>query len=170
MSEDIIPVSIVINGSEHRHSIPSRLLLADFIRHRAGQTGTHIGCEHGVCGACTVLVDGQAMRSCLMLAVQADGRSVTTIENPTPSRTLQVLKEEFHVAHALQCGFCTPGFLMTLEEFLNESSTRTDAEIFEALGGNLCRCTGYQNIAKAVRKAADRLQQAPPETESSATD
>ncbi len=157
MSDDKILVEIIINERAYMHAIEPRLLLADYIRHYDGLTGTHIGCEHGICGACTVSVDGLAARSCLMLAVQAEGRSVRTVESPDPTREMQVLREEFHQAHALQCGFCTPGFLMMLEEFLLESPERTNDEIEDVLNGNLCRCTGYVNLKQAVRCAADRL-------------
>ena len=157
MSDDKVTVEIFINERPYVRLIEPRLLLADFIRHYAGLTGTHVGCEHGVCGACTVSVDGLAARSCLMFAVQADGRSVRTLDAPSPTREMLVLREEFHKAHSLQCGFCTPGFLMMLEEFLLESPDRSDEEIEDVLNGNLCRCTGYVTLKQAVRSAADRL-------------
>jgi len=136
-----------------------RLTLADFLRHQLGLTGTHLGCEHGVCGACTVQLDGQPVRSCLMFAVQAHGHRIATVEGMAPSdSSLHALQQAFHECHALQCGFCTPGILMTMEAFLREEPDPTPERIRSALAGNLCRCTGYQNIITAVRLAADRLQ------------
>ena len=155
-------VSIEINGRVVRGEVDARLLLADFIRDHAGLTGTHLGCEHGVCGACTIQLDGQPMRSCLMFAVQANGHRVSTVEGMAPSATtLHPLQQAFHECHALQCGFCTPGILMTMEAFLREEPDPTPARIRSALAGNLCRCTGYQNIITAVRLAADRMNEAP---------
>ena len=152
-------VSIEINGKTYERDIEPRLLLSDFIRHEAGLTGTHVGCEHGVCGACTVQMDGQPVRSCLTLAVQAEGRSLTTVEGlADEDGTLHPLQQAFHETHGLQCGFCTPGFLMSLEPLLGEARDFDDREIREALAGNLCRCTGYQNIVAAVRLAAERMQ------------
>ena len=130
-----------------------RLLLSDFLRQDLGLTGTHVGCEHGVCGACTVLLDGEAVRSCLMLAVQADGHEVATVEGLGSVEDLHPLQAAFRQAHALQCGFCTPGILMTLVPFLDEHPNPAESEIREALSGNLCRCTGYQNIVDAVKLA-----------------
>jgi len=151
-------VSVEINGRVYEGDVEPRLLLADFIRDVAGLTGTHLGCEHGVCGACTVQLEGRPVRSCLMFAVQANGRRIATVEGMAPSATeLHPLQQAFHEAHALQCGFCTPGILMTMEAFLREEPDPTPARIREALAGNLCRCTGYQNIVTAVRLAADRL-------------
>ncbi len=140
-----------VNGRRHAREVEARLLLSDFLRHDLGLTGTHVGCEHGVCGACTILVDGTPMRSCLMLAVQANGRELATVEGlaPGPDR-LHPLQEAFRAAHALQCGFCTPGILMTMAAFLDEHPAPTESEVREALSGNLCRCTGYQNIVDAV--------------------
>ena len=155
-------VSIEINGRVVRGEVDARLLLADFIRDHAGLTGTHLGCEHGVCGACTIQLDGQPVRSCLMFAVQANGHRVSTVEGMAPSATtLHPLQQAFHECHALQCGFCTPGILMTMEAFLREEPDPTLARIRSALAGNLCRCTGYQNIVTAVRLAADRMNEAP---------
>jgi carbon-monoxide dehydrogenase small subunit len=155
-------VSIEINGRVVRGEVDARLLLADFIRDHAGLTGTHLGCEHGVCGACTIQLDGQPVRSCLMFAVQANGHQVSTVEGMAPSATtLHPLQQAFHECHALQCGFCTPGILMTMEAFLREEPDPTPARIRSALAGNLCRCTGYQNIVTAVRLAADRMNEAP---------
>ena len=151
-------VSIEINSKTYERDIEPRLLLSDFIRHEAGLTGTHVGCEHGVCGACTVQMDGQPVRSCLTLAVQAEGHSLTTVESlAEEDGTLHPLQQAFHETHGLQCGFCTPGFLMSLEPLLGEARDFDDREIREALAGNLCRCTGYQNIVAAVRLAAQRM-------------
>ncbi|MFL5847836.1 MAG: (2Fe-2S)-binding protein [Solirubrobacteraceae bacterium] len=153
-------ISVEINDDVYERTVEPRLLLSDFIRHECHLTGTHVGCEHGVCGACTVQVDGEPMRSCLLLAVQADGRSIRTVEGMTdglPDDELHPLQQAFHEEHALQCGFCTPGFLMSLEPLLPELGGRSDEEIREALAGNLCRCTGYQNIVAAVRLAAERI-------------
>ena len=151
-------VSIEINGKTYERDIEPRLLLSDFIRHEAGLTGTHVGCEHGVCGACTVQMDGEPVRSCLTLAVQAEGHSLTTVESlAQDDGTLHPLQQAFHETHGLQCGFCTPGFLMSLEPLLAEARDFDDREIREALAGNLCRCTGYQNIEAAVKLAAERM-------------
>ena len=153
-------VAIEINGRIVEGDVDVRLLLADFIRDNAGLTGTHLGCEHGVCGACTVQLDGQPVRSCLMFVVQANGRHVATVEGMAPSATtLHPLQQAFHECHALQCGFCTPGILMTMEAFLREEPDPTPERIRSALAGNLCRCTGYQNIITAVRLAADRMKE-----------
>jgi aerobic carbon-monoxide dehydrogenase small subunit len=148
-------VATTVNGVRHEREVEPRLLLSDFLRHDLGLTGTHVGCEHGVCGACTVLVDGEAVRSCLMLAVQAEGHEIATVEGlaPDPAR-LHPLQEAFTECHALQCGFCTPGFLMTLIPFLRENPRPSEDEIRHAISGNLCRCTGYQNIVRAVERAA----------------
>jgi carbon-monoxide dehydrogenase small subunit len=153
-------VTIEINGRPYEGVVEPRLLLSDFIRHEAHLTGTNVGCEHGVCGACTVQLDGEPIRSCLMLAVQANGRRVRTVEGmAAPDGPLHPLQQAFHETHALQCGFCTPGFLMTVEAFLAAGPTRLDdRSIREALAGNLCRCTGYQNIVEAVRLAAERMR------------
>jgi carbon-monoxide dehydrogenase small subunit len=154
-------VRATVNGQASERHVEPRLLLSDFLRQDLGLTGTHVGCEHGVCGACTVLLDGQAVRSCLMLAVQADGHEITTVEGLTPrDGGLHPLQEAFWAAHALQCGFCTPGFLMTLVPFLAEHAAPTDDEIRLALSGNLCRCTGYENIVEAVRRVS-RVSQSP---------
>ena len=141
-----------INGRAYQGEVEPRTLLSDFIRHQAGLTGTHVGCEHGVCGACTVQLDGEAVRSCLMLAVQANGRSLRTVEGLAADGELHPLQRAFNEAHALQCGFCTSGFLMTLEAYLREHPEPSDDEIREALAGNLCRCTGYLGIVEAARK------------------
>jgi carbon-monoxide dehydrogenase small subunit len=151
MTQNLHPVTTTVNGQRYTRQVEARLLLSDFIRHELGLTGTHVGCEHGVCGACTILVDGTPMRSCLMLAVQANGRALSTVEGlaPGPDR-LNPLQEAFRASHALQCGFCTPGILMTMTAFLKDNPSPTEPEVRDALSGNLCRCTGYQNIVDAV--------------------
>jgi carbon-monoxide dehydrogenase small subunit len=152
-------VAIEINGVRYERTVEPRLLLCDFIRHEAALTGTHVGCEHGICGACTVQLDGEPVRSCLIFAVQAQGRAVRTVEALAGADgELGLVQQAFHEAHALQCGFCTPGFLMTLEPFVASADPATldEAAIREALAGNLCRCTGYQNIVAAVRLAVER--------------
>ena len=150
-------VAIEINGATYEGDVEPRTLLSDFIRHVAGLTGTHVGCEHGVCGACTVQVDGETARSCLMLAVQANGRSVLTIEGlAADGAPLHPLQRAFHEHHALQCGFCTPGFLIAAEALLRERPDPTEREVREALAGNLCRCTGYEGIVEAVLDVARR--------------
>jgi aerobic carbon-monoxide dehydrogenase small subunit len=153
------PVRTVVNGRPLEAEVEPRLLLADLLRERAHLYGTHLGCEHGVCGACTVLVDGEPARSCLMLAVQADGAEITTVEGLSPNGGLHPLQEAFRDHHALQCGFCTAGFLLTALHLLRERPDIDDeGEIREALAGNLCRCTGYSNIVDAVRDAARRMR------------
>lgn len=153
-------VSVEINGRVVKAEVEPRLLLADFIRDTAGLTGTHLGCEHGVCGACTIQFDGAPMRSCLLFAVQADGHKIATVEGMAPSdEKLHPIQQAFHECHALQCGFCTPGILMTMEAFLRHEPDPTPEQIRVALAGNLCRCTGYQNIVTAVRLAADRVNE-----------
>jgi len=150
-----LKVKTTVNGKAHEREVEPRLLLSDFLRHDLGLTGTHVGCEHGVCGACTILVDGEPMRSCLMLAVQAEGHELTTVEGLAPAPgELHPLQQAFWETHGLQCGFCTPGFLMTLVPFLEENPSPTEDEIRHALSGNLCRCTGYQHIVDAVKLAA----------------
>ncbi|MCG8604486.1 (2Fe-2S)-binding protein [bacterium] len=145
-------ITATINGEPLRRVVEPRLLLSDFLRHELELTGTHVGCEHGVCGACTVLLDGKAVRSCLMFAVQAEGREITTVEGLTAAdEELHPVQSAFREAHGLQCGFCTPGFLMTLIPFLEENPNPSEGQIREALSGNICRCTGYQNIVKAVQ-------------------
>jgi carbon-monoxide dehydrogenase small subunit len=153
-------VSVEINGRLVEAEVEPRLLLADFIRDTAGLTGTHLGCEHGVCGACTVQFDGTPVRSCLLFAVQAHGHKISTVEGMAPSdEKLHPIQQAFHECHALQCGFCTPGILMTMEAFLRHEPDPTPQQIRIALAGNLCRCTGYQNIVNAVRLAADRVNE-----------
>ncbi len=152
-----VTIGVTVNGVRHERAVEPRLLLSDFLRHELGLTGTHVGCEHGVCGACTVLLDGDAVRSCLILAVQADGHELVTVEGLAPpggGDVLHPLQAAFREAHGLQCGFCTPGFLMTLVPFLREHPHPSEPEIREALSGNLCRCTGYQGIVAAVQLAA----------------
>ncbi len=156
-----IPITVRVNGITYQREVEPRLLLSDFIRHDLGLTGTHVGCEHGVCGACTILFDGQPVRSCLLFAVQADGHNILTIEGLAPDPDhLHPIQEAFHDAHALQCGFCTPGFVMTLKPFLEENPDPSDEEIREAISGNLCRCTGYDHIVDAVHLAADKMKEA----------
>jgi aerobic carbon-monoxide dehydrogenase small subunit len=152
------PTRVTVNGKAHARLVESRLTLADFLRHELGLTGTHLGCEHGVCGACTVLVNGRSARSCLMFAVQANGCEVTTVEGLTPENGLSPLQQAFVDNHGLQCGFCTPGMLVTLTEFLREMPDPSEQEVREALTGNLCRCTGYAGIVKAALDAAQRLR------------
>jgi aerobic-type carbon monoxide dehydrogenase small subunit (CoxS/CutS family) len=155
-------ISLSVNGTRYEKEVEVRLTLADFIRHELGLTGTHLGCEHGVCGACTILFDGLSARSCLMLAVQADGHEILTVEGIAPSADkLHPLQEAFRDNHGLQCGFCTPGILTTLIEFLRDNPNPTEREVRIAISGNLCRCTGYQGIVNAALDAAKRLQEAP---------
>jgi aerobic-type carbon monoxide dehydrogenase small subunit (CoxS/CutS family) len=158
-----LAIEVTVNQARHSRTVEPRLLLSDFLRQDLGLTGTHVGCEHGVCGACTVLLDGEPVRSCLAFAVQADGHDILTVEGLAPAGAagsgrdlapvLHPLQAAFHQAHALQCGFCTPGFLMTLVAFLRDHTHPTESEIREELSGNLCRCTGYQNIVDAVTLA-----------------
>ncbi|HEY4576161.1 MAG TPA: (2Fe-2S)-binding protein [Thermoanaerobaculia bacterium] len=149
-------IAVTVNGRAHERDVEPRLLLSDFLRHELGLTGTHVGCEHGVCGACTILFDGEPVRSCIMLAVQADGHALATVEGLAPAGGLHPLQEAFWECHGLQCGFCTPGFLMTLVPFLDANPDPTEEEIRQAISGNLCRCTGYQHIVDAVKLAAER--------------
>ena len=152
-------ISVTVNGAKHERQVDVRLTLADFLRHELGLTGTHVGCEHGVCGACTVLFDGKSVRSCLMLAVQSGGHAITTIEGiAVDTEHLHPLQQAFHDNHALQCGFCTPGLLTTLLEFLRENSDPSEADVRIAISGNLCRCTGYQGIVAATLDAARRMR------------
>lgn len=152
-------ITVTVNGREYKRSVEPRLLLSDFLRHELGLTGTHVGCEHGVCGACTILFDGESMRSCLIFAVQADGHEVTTVEGlANDQEDLHPLQQAFWEAHGLQCGYCTPGILMTLIPFLKRTPDPSEDEIRHALSGNLCRCTGYQHIVDAVKLAAKKMQ------------
>jgi aerobic carbon-monoxide dehydrogenase small subunit len=154
-------IAVTVNGARHEAAVPVRLTLADFLRHELRLTGTHLGCEHGVCGACTILLDGQSARSCLLLAVQADGSEVATVEGlASDPKTLHPLQQAFHEHHGLQCGFCTPGILMTLVELLRDNPSPTEEDIRIGISGNLCRCTGYQNIVVAALDAAKRLRTA----------
>ena len=156
------PITLTVNGTSYTRSVEPRLLLSDFLRHDLGLTGTHVGCEHGVCGACTVLMDGAAVRSCLIFAVQAAGHAITTVEGlasgPNADQ-MHPLQTGFWEAHGLQCGYCTPGILMSLVPFLQENPDPSEAEIREALAGNVCRCTGYQKIVEAVQIGAKLLRQ-----------
>ncbi|RDV02010.1 (2Fe-2S)-binding protein [Undibacter mobilis] len=151
-------ITLKINGTEYTINVEARRTLVDAIREECGQTGTHIGCEHGVCGACTVLVNGNPVRSCLMFAVQAEGQSIRTVEGLQQGEQLHPLQESFMKHHALQCGFCTPGFLMLAVGVLEKNPDLTDEELSDLLSSNLCRCTGYENIMKAVRAGADGMK------------
>jgi carbon-monoxide dehydrogenase small subunit len=151
-----VAVEVRVNGEVRRARVEPRLTLADFLRERCRLTGTHLGCEHGVCGACTVLLDGVAVRSCLVFAVQAPGCEVTTVEGLSPNGTLTDIQEAFRDCHGLQCGFCTPGFIVTLTAFLRDHPAPDDSAVREALSGNLCRCTGYQGILAAVHRVVDQ--------------
>ena len=152
-------VAVTVNGVHYERKVEPRMLLSDFLRYSLGLTGTHIGCEHGVCGACTILFDEQPVRSCLMFAVQAHGHEIQTVEGLGTIDNLHPLQQAFQDAHGLQCGFCTPGFLMTLLPFLENNSDPSEEEIRAVISGNLCRCTGYQNIVDAVKLAAERMPQ-----------
>ena len=153
-------LSVTVNGTPYEEVVEVRLTLADFLRQQLALTGTHLGCEHGVCGACTVLVDGRSARSCLMLAVQVNGREITTIEGLAKSdEELHPLQQAFGDNHGLQCGFCTPGMLTTMVEFLRDNPAPSERQVQEALSGNLCRCTGYQGVVAAVLDAAGRLRE-----------
>ena len=154
-----VTISLRVNGEDMTGVAEPRMTLADFLRERLRLTGTHLGCEHGVCGACTILMDGKSVRSCLLLAVQANGHELQTVEGMAPSEDeLHPIQQAFSEKHGLQCGFCTPGFLMTVSEFLGEVPDPTEEEIRTRLTGNLCRCTGYQNIVAAVKLAAERVR------------
>ena len=154
--EPLHEITLSVNGAPHTATAPARRLLSDFLRRELGLTGTHVGCEHGVCGACTILVDGAPMRSCLMFAISAQGHEITTVEGlGTDMDNLSPVQQAFKECHALQCGFCTPGFLTTIHAFLETNPSPTEAEAREVVSGNLCRCTGYQNIIKAVLRAAE---------------
>ena len=156
MPEELHEVRLEVNGAAHVVEVPGRRLLSDALRHDCGLTGTHVGCEHGVCGACTVLVDGRPVRSCLMLAVSAEGSAITTVEGLTePDGSLSPVQQAFNDCHGLQCGFCTPGFLTTITAGLADNPDPTEDEAREMIAGNLCRCTGYQNIVKSVLRAAE---------------
>ena len=153
-----IRISLTVNSTRYERTVEPRLLLSDFLRHELGLTGTHVGCEHGVCGACTVLLDGDAVRSCLLFAVQADGRQIATVEGLAPAPDeLNPLQAAFRESHGLQCGFCTPGILMSMTAFLRDHPGPDERQIREALSGHLCRCTGYRHIVEAVQLAASRV-------------
>jgi carbon-monoxide dehydrogenase small subunit len=149
-----VPIRVTVNGERYERTVEPRLLLSDFLRHELGLSGTNVGCEHGVCGACTILLEGEPVRACLVFAVQADGSSIGTVEGLERDDGLHPLQAAFKEAHGLQCGFCTPGILMTMVAFLDEVPDPTELQIREALSGNLCRCTGYQKIVEAVEAAA----------------
>ena len=155
-------IKVTVDGVTYERAVEPRLLLADFLRHTLGLTGTHVCCEHGVCGACTVLVDGDSVRSCLLFAVQANGAHVETVESLGTIGDMNVLQEAFHEHHALQCGFCTPGMLMTATDLMRKYLLASDEDIREGLSGNLCRCTGYEHIVRAVRAAVERAKDAAP--------
>ena len=155
---DTRAIAVTVNGRARTLEVETRLTLADFLRHELNLTGTHVGCEHGVCGACTVLVNGRSVRSCLMLAVQIDGEEVATVESLAEGGGLNSLQQAFQDHHGLQCGFCTPGILMTLTEFLRDHADPDEGEVREALTGNICRCTGYQGIVDAALAAAKRMR------------
>jgi len=158
MSE-LYPVTITVNEKVYQREVEPRMLLSDFLRHELGLAGTHVGCEHGVCGACTILFDGESARSCLMFAVQADGHTITTVEGLAKDIDhLHPIQQAFWEAHGLQCGYCTPGILMTLVPFLEKNPNPSELEIRQAISGNLCRCTGYQHIVDAVKLAAEKMK------------
>jgi aerobic-type carbon monoxide dehydrogenase small subunit (CoxS/CutS family) len=159
METDCFDITVSVNGVRYQRRVESRLLLSDFLRHDLGLAGTHVGCEHGVCGACTVLLDGEPVRSCLMLAVQARNHEISTVEGLTNAAgDYHPLQQAMHDHHGLQCGYCTPGILMTMTAFLDDNASPNEDEVREALSGNLCRCTGYQNIVDAVMAAAERMR------------
>ncbi len=155
---DSVKIALTVNGRRHEREVESRRLLSDFLREDLRLTGTHLACEHGVCGSCTILMDGQSTRSCLTFAVMADGAEITTVEGLGSVESMHPLQEAFWEKHSLQCGFCTPGMLMSALELLNENPDASGAEIREALSGNLCRCTGYQTIVEAVEAAAETMR------------
>jgi aerobic carbon-monoxide dehydrogenase small subunit len=155
-----IEVKLKVNNKQRQANVAPRLLLSDFLRHHLNLPGTHVGCEHGVCGACTVIVDGEAVRSCLMFAVQVDGCEVTTVESLGTINKLHPLQQAFWEEHGLQCGFCTPGMLMVAMELLSKNLNPSEDDVREAISGNLCRCTGYQNIVKSIMSAAEKMRAA----------
>jgi len=158
MSEKLYPIAVEVNGIQRTAQVPARLTLVDWLREDLRLTGTHVGCEHGICGACSVMLDGEPVRSCLMFTFQANGHRVTTVEGlAQPDGSMSVLQDSFCQTHALQCGYCTPGMLIAAQGLLDTNLRPTDLQIREAIGGNLCRCTGYQQIVDAVRHAAERL-------------
>ncbi len=156
MSEALFDIQVLVNGMLRNGRAPARRLLSDFLRHDLQLTGTHVGCEHGVCGACTILLNGKAVRACLLFAVSVDRQEIVTVEGlKNVDGTLGAVQQAFHECHGLQCGFCTPGFLTTISAFLDQNPHPTEEEAREAIAGNLCRCTGYQNIVKSVMRAAE---------------
>jgi carbon-monoxide dehydrogenase small subunit len=155
-----VKIDFCLNGRQRKAEVPPRLLLSDFLRHQMALPGTHVGCEHGVCGACTTMVDGRTVRSCLTFAAQVDGCNVQTVENLGTANAMHPIQQAFHEEHGLQCGFCTPGMLMVAKELLDRNDSPTEEEVREAISGNLCRCTGYQNIVAAVMSAAAKLRAA----------
>ena len=158
MTDKLYPIEVEVNGVARSAMVPARVSLVDWLREELLLTGTHVGCEHGICGACSVMLDGEPVRSCLMFAWQADGHRVTTVEGlARPDGSLSILQDSFCDSHALQCGYCTPGMLIAAQGLLNSNPRPTELQIREAIGGNLCRCTGYQQIVDAVRQAAERL-------------
>jgi carbon-monoxide dehydrogenase small subunit len=165
-TEELLDLTLTVNGVPRHAQAPARRLLSDFLRHDLGLTGTHVGCEHGVCGACTVLVDGQPMRSCLMFAVTAQAHAITTVEGLGTLEAMSPVQQAFGECHGLQCGFCTPGFLTTITAYLEENPDPTEQEAREAISGNLCRCTGYQNIVKSVLRAAELRHDDAPRSQS----
>jgi aerobic carbon-monoxide dehydrogenase small subunit len=163
MSETLYPISVEVNGSKRTGQVVARTSLVDWLREHLHLTGTHIGCEHGICGACSIMLDGEAVRSCLIYAVQADGHRIVTVEGlARPDGRLSILQDSFCEAHGLQCGYCTPGMLIAAQALLNVNPRPTEAEIREAIGGNLCRCTGYQQIVEAIALAAQRMAEGTP--------
>jgi aerobic-type carbon monoxide dehydrogenase small subunit (CoxS/CutS family) len=154
----MIAIVVTVNGEAHARRVEPRLLLSDFLRHELGLTGTHVGCEHGVCGACTIRLDGAPVRACLIFAVQADGHAIETVEGLGTPQNLSPLQQAFRDTHALQCGYCTPGILMTMTAFLEENPAPDEDAVRHALSGNLCRCTGYEHIVDAVLLAASRMR------------
>jgi len=162
MQPDRHDIELTVNGASYRRTVEGRMLLSDFLRHDLLLAGTHVGCEHGVCGACTVLLDGAPVRSCLMLAVQANGHELATVEGLATDDELHPVQKAMHEHHGLQCGYCTPGILMTMTAFLKENPAPSEDDVREALSGNLCRCTGYQNIVDAMLDAAKAMRTAAP--------
>jgi len=158
MPPDRHEIALSVNGASCRREVESRMLLSDFLRHELMLAGTHVGCEHGVCGACTILFDGAPVRSCLMLAVQADGHELSTVEGLATEAGLHPVQQAMHEHHGLQCGYCTPGILMTMTAYLKDNPSPTEEDVREALSGNICRCTGYQNIVDAMLAAAEAMR------------
>ena len=157
-AQSLFELAVTVNGIRYERAVEPRTLLSDFLRHGLGLTGTHVGCEHGVCGACTIILDGRPARSCLLFAVQVHGHAVTTVEGLGTMDSLHPIQEAFREAHGLQCGFCTPGILMTVLPFLQQNPDPSEREVREAISGNLCRCTGYQHIVDAVQLAAEKMK------------